>query len=92
LLELTSDSEDTTNQEYDNKHSNLTKSQRPSNLNTTEVTHLRFQTKEETINSEYHLPTQDGGNSSDIKEDSFKTKEERSWMFMVAEIRRTEIS
>jgi hypothetical protein len=53
---------------------------------------LIFQIKEETTISESLLPTQDGGNSSDTEVDSFKTKEERSWMFMVTEMKRTETS
>jgi hypothetical protein len=59
------DSEDGTNLEYDNKPGNLIKYQRPLNLNTTEATHLPFQTMEETTNSESLLLPQDGGNSSD---------------------------
>jgi hypothetical protein len=86
------DSEDTIPEEPDNKPGDSTLLQRPSNLTITEATHLLFQTVEETVNSELLEPTQDGGNSSDTEEHSLSTKEERLWISMETEMKRTETS
>jgi hypothetical protein len=47
-----SDLEDSTKEEEDNKLGSLTESRIPSSLNITEPTQWKFQTKEETTNSE----------------------------------------
>jgi hypothetical protein len=52
LLDLMLDSEDITAAEEDNKLGSLTESRIPSSLNITEPTQWKFQTKEETTNSE----------------------------------------
>jgi hypothetical protein len=59
------DSEDTITQEEDNRLGDLILFQRQSSLCTQQPTLWKFQTKEETTNSELLLPTQDGGKCSE---------------------------
>jgi hypothetical protein len=60
-----SDSEDMSIQEEDNKPGDSIKYQRPSSQCTKQATQWKFQTVEETTNSELLLPTQDGGKCSE---------------------------
>jgi len=70
------------------EHNNGTsmESLRPSRTTTGSLTHLIFNQMVDQPISDAQLPTQDGGNSSDMKVDSLSMRKERLWKFKTKEL------
>jgi hypothetical protein len=66
---------------------------RPSGITTGSHTHLTSKATVEALTSDVLLPTQDGGNCSDLMEHSLETSRTiKFWMYQEAKMLRTEIS